>query len=1558
MAKLNFDIPEVKNRLDFESLERLDFDEPEDKFEPIFQRTLDLDGGFVVDEGGPTNLGITQTLLDSFNKQRDLPKEDVRELTEGKTRQVFREEFYERPKIDRLPDATASLTFDFGVQSSPKRAVQFLQREIGATQDGKIGPNTLRKTNEFIEQNGERALLQRLIDGREGFLRGLESFKTKGRGFLNRINKLKSEFDLSALNPLGASTAEAGEGDLSSFGVEREDDRNFGDAFQEAVVKPLIRGFEGIPVGVQSVWQVGIDNIREIASKQLKEDGAVFGLSKEEFAKRTPEQQKRINRNNEIVESLNKAEDTSKRIQQDWIKAAGEGFEAKDAKVFQGTFMENPSWTRALALGFESAPLLGIAAAVTAATKSPIAGASIIGAIEAADEFGVAREKGLPIKEANIIALTDMVALSALETIPLTGFLKGGRLPKRMFRGAIQEGSEEVLQEIWKDSVAKIGYDETRNITEGLVEAFIGGAVSGGIIGGLSPANIMDEKLNTARSSGVNVDAMITAVGEQVVNEGQTILDKFTETLEISRGRLKSEKGQAGFEEGKPEEGLIEEPSFKEQAIAKEKAIKKEELEKPSVLKPKEVKKTVREVTGQVKEPELKQLAVKLKAQVKGARIGLKEGIKTQKIIEQEKKLKTLQAKEEKGILSIKEKELLKISLKQQAKGARISRISTKQEVKSVQNDIIDTINASNLEKEEKGSFIATIKNTQTTEQLSRALPKLEARIDRLENDIQKRELVSEFKKLTKPSDLKKLRPEFLKPVQEIIEDLSIVRPTEKKLNKLRRLAEFIEREPENQVPDKVLSRLKTLSDVPLRDLTVDDIEAITGSVAHLVKLNELKNKIIIKNKLKDFDEVKTAAVSNVSRRTDKLDGSITGLDSRQQEHESGLARRIFGTDSYNAELKAEILDGVEDGVIQQVIYNGIDDGVKEQFKFQHEAEDFFKDRLKGLDIDNFSRMFKKKEKDLNKFEVKISTGDTLTMTKGERIAFELHNRNARNMKHVLKGGFSFQGTPSKIIKITEEDVVAILKDITPNEKKVADAIHEYLNTVQKDAINKVSVDLLGHEIAREPDYFPIRTNFLDRFKDKLIKTGNFSKISLEGLGIFKERQSASNALIIEDAFSTVYKSMHQVSAYVGLAKPLRSARALLDDNDFQIAVRSVGRKDYINSFNLYLDRVEGDSLRLDNVDKLVQQLINKLDVAILGLNPWVMAKQPISYMLAATEMEMKYVSGSFGFNPSKAEIAEIKKYSPHLRDRFEGNVTREMGEIAQVGRPKKFFTGKEVVSRVFMSGISEFDKAAIASIWRATKKQVSAESPDLKGDEFFEKVADMSWKTIRRTQPTFHVKDRSTIGASKNVFVRLATKYSSQRNKNWMIIRRAFERYNRSKKTAKDKSDLAQALFLVTIMAPLLLITTDHLRDKFLGRREKEKLLKKASEGFININFGNIYFLGTGMNSLISKINKGTFSGYDINDPLTSTMDDIIDTLANGYRSIGQAVREEKFKSGKRRGQLKWKKSLGQFLKGSLDLTGQLTGVPIKSVRKLLLAGVKKFLPKDKKKSGNRLSF
>jgi lysozyme family protein len=93
------------------------------------------------DNGGPTRWGITLGTLQ--RSQPGATADDVRNLQEHVARAIYESEYILNPGFDRVPDPwLRGLLVDFGVTSGPERAIEALQRSVGVTEDGILGPAT------------------------------------------------------------------------------------------------------------------------------------------------------------------------------------------------------------------------------------------------------------------------------------------------------------------------------------------------------------------------------------------------------------------------------------------------------------------------------------------------------------------------------------------------------------------------------------------------------------------------------------------------------------------------------------------------------------------------------------------------------------------------------------------------------------------------------------------------------------------------------------------------------------------------------------------------------------------------------------------------------------------------------------------------------------------------------------------------------------------------------------------------------------------------------------------------------------------------------------------------------------------------------------------------------------------------------------------------------------------------------------------------------------------------------------------------------------------------
>lgn len=113
--------------------------------EAIIGEILRREGGFsdhAADGGGATNLGITRATLQAW-RQRPVSVQDVRDLTEGEARAIYRARYLTEPGLHRIADPyVLSLAFDCAVNHGPQRVIRWLQKIVGVVDDGIFGDAT------------------------------------------------------------------------------------------------------------------------------------------------------------------------------------------------------------------------------------------------------------------------------------------------------------------------------------------------------------------------------------------------------------------------------------------------------------------------------------------------------------------------------------------------------------------------------------------------------------------------------------------------------------------------------------------------------------------------------------------------------------------------------------------------------------------------------------------------------------------------------------------------------------------------------------------------------------------------------------------------------------------------------------------------------------------------------------------------------------------------------------------------------------------------------------------------------------------------------------------------------------------------------------------------------------------------------------------------------------------------------------------------------------------------------------------------------------------------
>jgi lysozyme family protein len=155
------------------------------EFEIAMKFVREAEGGLYnhpSDPAGLTNMGITQ---------RDYPLIDIKSLTREGADEIFWQDYWLKSSAYLIPYPAYISFFDSVVNTGRKQANKFLQRVVGATADGIVGPYT----RSLLSKKDPVDVAYGIIDQRQTFYNNLAENRPKlavfRKGWLARNDRLK-----------------------------------------------------------------------------------------------------------------------------------------------------------------------------------------------------------------------------------------------------------------------------------------------------------------------------------------------------------------------------------------------------------------------------------------------------------------------------------------------------------------------------------------------------------------------------------------------------------------------------------------------------------------------------------------------------------------------------------------------------------------------------------------------------------------------------------------------------------------------------------------------------------------------------------------------------------------------------------------------------------------------------------------------------------------------------------------------------------------------------------------------------------------------------------------------------------------------------------------------------------------------------------------------------------------------------------------------------------------------------------------------------------------------
>jgi lysozyme family protein len=159
------------------------------EFDAAFERLLGHEGGFTQDSrdrgnwtGGEVGKGVCKGTKYGISAAA-YPGEDIEHLTTERARQIYRRDYWGPAGCDAVPPAVKYTVFDMAVNSGVRAAVKALQKSVGETVDGVLGPRTLQA----IQSMPADRLRLRFAANRLLLMTEAHSWPAYGRGWVRRV---------------------------------------------------------------------------------------------------------------------------------------------------------------------------------------------------------------------------------------------------------------------------------------------------------------------------------------------------------------------------------------------------------------------------------------------------------------------------------------------------------------------------------------------------------------------------------------------------------------------------------------------------------------------------------------------------------------------------------------------------------------------------------------------------------------------------------------------------------------------------------------------------------------------------------------------------------------------------------------------------------------------------------------------------------------------------------------------------------------------------------------------------------------------------------------------------------------------------------------------------------------------------------------------------------------------------------------------------------------------------------------------------------------------------
>jgi len=802
------------------------------------------------------------------------------------------------------------------------------------------------------------------------------------------------------------------------------------------------------------------------------------------------------------------------------------------------------------------------------------------------------------------------------------------------------------------------------------------------------------------------------------------------------------------------------------------------------------------------------------------------------------------------------------------------------------------------------------------------------------------KKMVKKLKDVAKKLD--KFDPAFADPIREIIEGVDLVKHQKKTVVRLEKMREYLENNPDAELPEQYMEKLKILDKRPFGEISIEEWREIYDTVMHYAHLNTVKKQLKIGRRNRELAEVIEEAMA-VMKPAEQIEEDIIDWHKDVGSKAESLGKKlknIFGMRHNQYMLILEKLFGMNT-LPYKVFGTEVKKGLTIQRKHEIESGKVLQDMItKGFESKNLQ------VDDIWKWSHEKVKAGKITLTRQERIALWCHWQNEDNRTAFLEGGFGTRlgKNPDTIYQFDEGQFKKIFDSLEEEEIAVGKAVIRFL-VWQGDLMEPVFLEKNGYRMPRvkgvyyPKDVHPVayanidieEQSALEKFRGMTLRPGVYK-------GMLIERVGSKKAVYLNPVFYDIAKSVKRAAAYIGLEIPFTNAGRLLYNDIFKTEMRKRYGIEMWKELEFHLRDMVLEYKSFTDVESIMMKIKNNLAVSVLGLDPFIMVKQIFSGPLYADYVKPQYLAKAMAdyVADPKGIKEQIKAFSVEFELRTRGGFERDVADVYKKGFERQMVGGKrgfnlQSAKEVMMMPIKFTDTNTVAVGMHAAVLQVIdeieaghlsrevARALDMKDSDLGgltpERKLELAYEyadyATERSQPSFLKEHQSSLQKGTPV-EKFFTMFSSFTNQALNEIRRSYNDYKTApaaeKKAAMRK--LATAVFVLGVINPLAMMGVNRLRDLAYGREGDDEWWVEWLQSISSYIYGvrDIAFV------LPSKIKYGPF-GHDLDFNILQPFN----LIMSGTAKAMDALTESNSKKRKE----KMLKAIDQILYGSLMLFG-----------------------------------